>query len=271
MKKITAKELIELGANLGHKTKHSSMEPYICGFNKATFSYVIDVDKSLAMLDYACDLITYLLQEKKYSIVFLGDAKLNHIVVQKHQSCESGYIQKYCGGILTNFHTLLPSINKCKNNYNTISVLRKSIESASEIMKSAVVSMKKQLSILEKEAEKLQFYDGLKNIVSMEKCIFIGCSIVRSKSFIKELSKMNNRLSIDKRSYFIGIGDTDADIHSSLITSNLKFNKDEFEKMQYEGSQYIVPIALNDDKENVVLKIFDYMLFCIKECLSINN
>ncbi|MHB8362356.1 MAG: 30S ribosomal protein S2 [Patescibacteria group bacterium] len=112
MKQLTVKELMSSGVHFGHQVKrwNPKMAPYI--YTVSNGSHIIDLDKTLIMLDEAVDF----LKKKKESgkILFVGTKEqIQDIVAEKAQISGDYYINKrWPGGLLTNFKTVSLSLKK---------------------------------------------------------------------------------------------------------------------------------------------------------------
>lgn len=253
---LTVERLIEVGANLGHNKFHHSMTPFIYGYNKLTDSYQINMDKTMRALQFACDVIHDLITQSGYSVVWLGDNQLSDLVKTCHSKCQSYYIPKYWGGVLTNFSTKLKSINA----YNKLSqeeeILQKSMQDTSGSLKSALPAMKAYHAHLQKEKKRIKNCEGVLGVNSMEGKIFIAGSLKRVDKIMKELIIINSRGLQSKPSYVIAIVDSDTDISYSKLNNDYIFDKEEFKK----SGGYLIPIPGNDDKISAVQEILTVLM-----------
>jgi ribosomal protein S2 len=252
---LGVERLIEVGANLGHNKFHASMTPFIYGYNKLTDSYQINMDKTMRALQFACDVIHDLITQSGYSVVWLGDNQLPDLVKKCHSECQSYYIPKYWGGVLTNFSTKLKSIHS----YNKLSqeeeILQKSMQDTSGSLKSALPAMKAYHAHLLKEKKKIKHCEGLCDIKSIKGKIFIACSLRRADKIMQELTIINSR-GLGTPSYLIAIADSDADISEARLNKDLIFDREEFKK----SGGYLIPIPGNDDKISAVEEILKVLV-----------
>ncbi len=111
-KTTTIKELLEAGAHFGHQTGrwHPRMKNYI--FTKRNGIHIIDLEKTAAMLDKACEFVRQLVAEGG-TILFVGTKKqAQESIVDEAQRCGMFYVdQRWLGGMLTNFTTIQARID----------------------------------------------------------------------------------------------------------------------------------------------------------------
>ena len=108
----TIKQLLESGAHFGHQTGrwHPRMKDYI--FTKRNGIHIIDLEKTAAMLDEACNFVRQLVAEGGI-ILFVGTKKqAQESIVEEAQRCGMYYVdQRWLGGMLTNFTTIQARID----------------------------------------------------------------------------------------------------------------------------------------------------------------
>ena len=108
----TIKQLLESGAHFGHQTGrwHPRMKDYI--FTKRNGIHIIDLEKTAAMLDEACNFVRQLVAEDGI-ILFVGTKKqAQESIVGEAQRCGMYYVdQRWLGGMLTNFTTIQARID----------------------------------------------------------------------------------------------------------------------------------------------------------------
>ena len=108
----TIKQLLEAGAHFGHQTGrwHPRMKDYI--FTKRNGIHIIDLEKTAAMLDEACNFVRQLVAEDGI-ILFVGTKKqAQESIVEEAQRCGMYYVdQRWLGGMLTNFTTIQARID----------------------------------------------------------------------------------------------------------------------------------------------------------------
>ncbi|MDN4186031.1 MAG: 30S ribosomal protein S2 [Dehalococcoides mccartyi] len=106
------KELLEAGAHFGHQTSrwHPRMKKYI--FTKRNGIHIIDLEKTVVMLDKACNYINQVVSEGG-KVLFVGTKKqAQEILAEEAKRCGMYFInQRWTGGILTNFHSIQSRID----------------------------------------------------------------------------------------------------------------------------------------------------------------
>ncbi len=108
----TIKQLLEAGAHFGHQTGrwHPRMKDYI--FTKRNGIHIIDLEKTAAMLDKACEFVRQLVSESG-TILFVGTKKqAQEAIAEEAKRCGMPYVnQRWLGGMLTNFATIQARID----------------------------------------------------------------------------------------------------------------------------------------------------------------
>ena len=112
---IGIKELLDAGVHFGHQTRrwNPKMKPFI--FDARNGIHIIDLSKSLAQLDAACEFLHGLVA-KGGSVLFVGTKKqAQEAVKESAKSCGQLYVtERWLGGTLTNFNTIKRSIARLK-------------------------------------------------------------------------------------------------------------------------------------------------------------
>ncbi len=255
---LSVQTLIAAGAGFGHRKIHKSMEPFV--YSKTNTGCSINMDKSFSMIKY----IGNFLNEKAsagYKVVIIGDktsAEFSSVLNNYGKNNMVSYVHKYRGGILTNFATFYQSVTKYKDLVAKKLDLESRITNAeSRSLSSIVCGLKRVLNETTRTLQKAYAgYEGSEHWKSPERCIFLTPSIKRSEKFIRELNQFNSRRTADKRSYVIGLADSDADISSAI---NIGYSDDDYRNY----NKYVLPIFANDDKLNVLVMVFDTLFISI--------
>jgi small subunit ribosomal protein S2 len=112
---IGVKELMESGVHFGHQTKrwNPKMKPFI--FDARNGIHIIDLSKTLAGLEKACDFLTETVS-KGGRVLFVGTKKqAQQAVKETAKECGQFYVtERWLGGTLTNFQTVKRSIARMK-------------------------------------------------------------------------------------------------------------------------------------------------------------
>ncbi len=159
----TIKQLLEAGAHFGHQTGrwHPRMKSYI--FTKRNGIHIIDLEKTAAMLDKACEYVKELVANAG-TILFVGTKKqAQESVVEEAQRCGMPYIdQRWLGGMLTNFATIQARIDHL--------VRLEDQQSRGEFGRLT----KKEIMKISEEVEKLNTQmGGIKEMTSLPDTLFI--------------------------------------------------------------------------------------------------
>ncbi len=104
---VTMKSLLEAGVHFGHQTRrwNPHMKRYI--FTHRNGIHIIDLQKTLVMLESTCRAITQIVAEGG-DLLFVGTKKQAQDAIQEEASrCGMFYVnQRWLGGTLTNFQTI---------------------------------------------------------------------------------------------------------------------------------------------------------------------
>ena len=109
---VSIKVLLEAGAHFGHQAAHwhPKMKKYI--FTQRNGIHIIDLEKTLSLLDRACSFITDIVA-RGGNILFVGTKKqAQEAVEQEAKRCGMPYVnQRWIGGMLTNFTVIQARID----------------------------------------------------------------------------------------------------------------------------------------------------------------
>ena len=163
MSSVSMKQLLEAGVHFGHQTRrwNPKMAKYI--FTERNGIYIIDLQKTVKMLDTAYDFIREVSAEGG-EILFVGTKKqAQEAIKEEAERCGMHFVNaRWLGGMLTNYKTIqkriarLEQLNKMKED-GTFDLLPK-----------------KEVIKLELEIEKLEkFMGGIKNMGTLPKAMFI--------------------------------------------------------------------------------------------------
>jgi small subunit ribosomal protein S2 len=114
--RVGIRELLEAGVHFGHQAKrwNPKMKRYI--FAQRAGVHIIDLDQTLTLLDKALDFVRGVAEANR-EVLFVGTKKQAQIPLAE-QALRSGqpYVaERYIGGMLTNFQTILPRIQYFKD------------------------------------------------------------------------------------------------------------------------------------------------------------
>ncbi len=154
---ISMKSLLEAGVHFGHQTKrwNPKMRPYIFGARNGI--YIVDLQKTAQLFDDAYNFVLKLTSRGE-KVLFIGTKKqAQEIVTEEAQRAGMYFVNnRWLGGTLTNFKTVKGSIEKLKRYQEILGDEKLSAQYP-----------KKELSLMAREAEKLQ--KTLGGIASMSK------------------------------------------------------------------------------------------------------
>jgi small subunit ribosomal protein S2 len=113
--RVGIRELLEAGVHFGHQAKrwNPKMKRYI--FAERAGVHIIDLDQTLTLLDSALAFVRGVAEAGR-EVLFVGTKKQAQIPLAE-QAIRSGQpfiAERYIGGILTNFQTILPRIQYFK-------------------------------------------------------------------------------------------------------------------------------------------------------------
>lgn len=174
---IPLKELLDVGMHYGHMTRkwNPKMAPYIYG--KQNGIHIIDLSKSLPMLENALNIITD--AAANYGrILFVGTKiQASEIVKNAAEKCGQYYVNhRWLGGMLTNWKTINQSIKRMKE-------IEEKIANPGDYTKN-------EISILEKKLSKLNLaLGGIRNMGGKPDLLVV-LDVKRENIAVKEAVKL---------------------------------------------------------------------------------
>jgi small subunit ribosomal protein S2 len=113
--RVGIRELLEAGVHFGHQAKrwNPKMKRYI--FAQRTGVHIIDLDQTLTLLGQALDFVRGVAEANR-EVLFVGTKKQAQIPLAEEalRSGQPFVAERYIGGMLTNFQTILPRIQYFK-------------------------------------------------------------------------------------------------------------------------------------------------------------
>ena len=110
---ISMKQLLEAGVHFGHQTRrwNPKMAPYI--FTERNGIYIIDLQKTVKLVDVAYDFIRQVSAEGK-DVLFVGTKKQAQEAIQEEATRAKMHFvnNRWLGGMLTNFGTIKKRIKR---------------------------------------------------------------------------------------------------------------------------------------------------------------
>ncbi|SKC74187.1 30S ribosomal protein S2 [Maledivibacter halophilus] len=214
---ISMKQLLEAGVHFGHQTRrwNPKMAEYI--FTERNGIYIIDLQKTVKMMEKAYEFIKELSSEGK-KILFVGTKKQAQEAIEKEaKRCGMFYVnQRWLGGMLTNYKTIKKRIERLVE-----------LETMEEDGTFDLLP-KKEVINLRHEKEKLEkFLNGIKEMNGLPDALFI-VDPRKERIAIKEAQKLglpiisivDTNCDPDEVDYVIP-GNDDAIRAVKLITSKM--------------------------------------------------
>ena len=180
MSVVSMKQLLESGVHFGHQTRrwNPKMAPYI--FTQRNGIYIIDLQKTVRMLDVAYRFIRDITLEGK-SVLFVGTKKQAQESI-RNEAVRSGsfYVNaRWLGGMLTNFKTIRGRVGRLRQ-------LRKMREDGTFDL-----LPKKEVLKLSLEIDKLERYlGGVEGMEELPGALFV-VDTSKEKIAIAEAKKLN--------------------------------------------------------------------------------
>ena len=176
---VTIKDLLDAGLHFGHQTKrwNPKMKPFI--FGKRNGIHIIDLSKSLALLNQALRFV-YEEGASGKTVLFVGTKKQAQQVVQETAvACGQPYVTyRWLGGMLTNAATIRRSVK-----------LMKELE-AKESSGELDAMHKKEASAMRRELAKLRrSLTGVANMDNLPSALFV-VDITREGIAVAEANRL---------------------------------------------------------------------------------
>ena len=116
MSRTNFDQLLQAGCHFGHLRRkwNPAMAPYI--FMERNGIHIIDLNKTVAKIDEACDAIKAIAKSGKKILFVATKKQAKDIVAEKATSVNMPYvIERWPGGMLTNFPTIRKAVKKMSN------------------------------------------------------------------------------------------------------------------------------------------------------------
>ena len=176
---INMKELLESGVHFGHQTRrwNPKMKPYIFGARNGI--HIIDLQKTVRLFKTAYDFLVRTVAEG-YPVLFVGTKKQAHdSIVEESERCGMFYVvNRWLGGMLTNFQTIQRSVARLKE----LEAMKQD-GSINRYTKKEILKMEKELVKLEKNL------GGIKNMDELPGAVFV-VDPKRERIAVKEARKL---------------------------------------------------------------------------------
>ena len=159
----TMKSLLEAGVHFGHQTRrwNPHMKRYI--FTHRNGIHIIDLQKTLVMLQEACRAITQIVADGG-DVLFVGTKKQAQDAIQgEARRCSMFYVnQRWLGGTLTNFRTIRSRVN-----YMAELEARKEMGSLQALTKKEALKLEEELTRLQK------YFGGIRDMKDLPAALFV--------------------------------------------------------------------------------------------------
>lgn len=179
MSRVTFDELLEAGAHFGHLTRkwNPAMAPYI--FMERNGIHIIDLHKTVAKIDEAAEALKTLAAEGK-TILFVGTKQqAQESIAELAKDAQMPYVvERWPGGMLTNFPTIRKTVNKMGN------IDRMMSDGTFENL-----SKREKLQIT-RQREKLELnFGSIANMKSLPQAIFV-VDVMKEHIAVKEAQRL---------------------------------------------------------------------------------
>ena len=160
---VLIKELLESGVHFGHLSKHwnPKMKKYIFGKKKNV--YIIDLEKTAQKLEEAKEFVKQIAKGEGKILFVCTKNQLRGIIKELASSCNMPYmVERWIGGVLTNFSTVRRRINKY------LELLEKRETGGfDKLTKKEVLRLNREIARMAKN------YSGVTSLDSLPDCVFV--------------------------------------------------------------------------------------------------
>ena len=176
---ITMKSLLEAGVHFGHQTRrwNPHMKRFI--FTHRNGIHIIDLQKTLVMLESACRAITQIVADGG-DVLFVGTKKqAQEAIEDEAKRCGMYFVnQRWLGGTLTNFQTIRSRVDYMIQ-----------LEDRKERGYLQVLTKREALKLDEELAKLQKYFDGIRNMKSLPAVLFI-IDIEKEDMCVAEVRRM---------------------------------------------------------------------------------
>ena len=222
------KGLLESGVHFGHLGKHWNPKMKAFIFGKKKNVYIIDLEKTAQKVEEAKDFLKQISRSGKRILFVSTKKQLRSTIRELATSCGMPYVvERWVGGLLTNFSTVRRRINK----YLELLEQREKGEFGG-MTKKEVVKLNREIERMEK------IYSGVKTLEDIPDCLFL-VDPKKENACVREA----NKLSIP----IVALIDTDA--NPEVIDYPIPGNDDSIKSVKYVTSKLVE--AINEELTNV--------------------
>lgn len=207
MKLPTVEDLFNAGAHFGHQKSKSHPKTKEVIFDVINGVYIIDLDRSRAMLESAASFVKNQASQGKTILLIGTKRQAKGKVEEVGKALEIPYIiNKWLGGTLTNFTTIKSSLKKLED-----LVAETEAEDWGKKSKKTQAMVQTQIDRLHRNL------DGIKKLEKVPDLLLV-VDIAEEKTAVAEAKKMGIKV--------VGLADTNADY--SIIDYPIVVNDDSF-------------------------------------------
>ena len=205
---IGVKELLEAGVHFGHQTRrwNPKMKPFI--FDARNGIHIIDLSKSLAQLEAACDFLAKT-GRKGGKVLFVGTKKQAQQAI-KETAKESGQyfvVERWLGGTLTNFNTIKKSVLRLRE-----------IEKM-DTDGSLAAYVKQEQAVIRREGARLfKYFDGIRAMDKHDK--------LPGAMFVVDIKREHNAVAEARRMKIPVVAIVDTNCDPDLVEYPIAGNDD---------------------------------------------
>jgi small subunit ribosomal protein S2 len=189
---VTIRDLLEAGVHFGHQTRrwNPKMKPYI--FKEQNGIYIIDLRKTLEMLEKAYNTLRDAAAAGK-TVIFVGTKRqAKESVKEDAERCGMFYVnERWLGGTLTNFKTISQSMDRLDD-----------LEAMERDGRIEQLSKKERLNVEKHKNKLLKVLSGIRGLRGAPACLIVFDTKKEAIS-IREARKLGIQL--------IGLVDTNSD------------------------------------------------------------
>jgi len=163
MPELSMKDLLEAGVHFGHQTRrwNPKMKRYIYGARNGI--YIVDLHQTIKLFQDALDFVQDIVKDGG-SVLFVGTKKQAQSAIKEAASKSGQYYvtDRWLGGMLTNWETISQRIVRLKE--------LDRMEAEGYL---ARLPKKEALKRLEERDKLSRYFEGIRDMTEMPKCIFI--------------------------------------------------------------------------------------------------
>lgn len=163
MPELSMKDLLEAGVHFGHQTRrwNPKMKRYIYGARNGI--YIVDLHQTIKLFQDALDFVQDIVKDGG-SVLFVGTKKQAQSAIKEAASKSGQYYvtDRWLGGMLTNWETISQRIVRLKE--------LDRMEAEGYLVR---LPKKEALKRMEERDKLSRYFEGIRDMTEMPKCIFI--------------------------------------------------------------------------------------------------